>query len=88
LKIDSTVFIEISDADSKTKVSIKPTPDKQGLIETRIYSYPEGTTSVVAAKKTRTWTLSADKKTLTIQDHIETTREDLIYDMLLIYERQ
>lgn len=88
LKIDSTAFIEISDAESKTKVSIKPTPDKQGLIETRIYTYPEGTTSVVAALKVRTWTLSADKKTLTIQDHIETTREGQNYDMLLVYERQ
>jgi thioredoxin-related protein len=88
LKIDSTAFIEINDADSKTKISMKPTPDKQGLIETRIYTYPEGNTSVVAAKKTRTWTLSADKKTLTIQDHIETTREGLNYDMLLVYDRQ
>jgi thioredoxin-related protein len=88
LKIDSTSFIELSDADGKTKVSMKLTPNNQGLIETRIYTYPEETTSVVAAKKIRTWTLSADKKTLTIQDHIETTREGLNYDMLLIYERQ
>jgi thioredoxin-related protein len=88
LKIDSTAFIEIREAETKTKVSIKPTPDKQGLIETRVYTYPEGITSVVAAKKTRTWTLSADKKTLTIQDHIETTAKDRNYDMLLIYDRQ
>jgi thioredoxin-related protein len=88
LKIDSIAFIDISDAQSKTKVSIKPTPDQQGLIETRIYTYPEGTTSVVATKKTRAWTLSADKKTLTIQDHIETTREGLTFDMLLVYDRQ
>ena len=88
LKIDSAAFIEITDGASKTTVSIKPTPDNRGLIETRIYSYPEGTNSMVAAKKTRTWTLSADKKILTIQDHIETTMEGLNYDMLLIYERQ
>jgi hypothetical protein len=88
LKIDSTAEIEISAANSKTKVSMKPTPDKTGLVETRSYTYPEGETGVVAARKTRTWTLSADKKTLTIQDHIETTKEGQNYDMVLIYERQ
>jgi len=88
LKIDSTVFIEIIDGNSKIQVSIKPTDDKQGLLETRIYNYPQGNTSVMAAKKTRIWRLSADKSTLTVQEHIETTREGLNFDMMLVYERQ
>jgi hypothetical protein len=88
LKIDSTASIEFSNLNSKTKVSMKPTHDKLGLIETRTYTYPDGNSGVVAAKKARTWTLSADKKTLTIQEHIETTKEGLNFDMLLIYERQ
>jgi hypothetical protein len=88
LKIDSTAFIELSDADTKSKISIKPTPDKQGLIETRIYTYPKGVTGIVAAQKTRTWRLSADKKTLTIRDHIETTKAGTNFDMVLVYERQ
>jgi hypothetical protein len=88
LKIDSTASIHIIEGQNKTKVSMKLAADKKGLVETRIYSYPEGTRGVLAAKKTRTWTLSADKKTLTIHDHIETTQEGLNYDMMLIYERQ
>lgn len=91
LKIDSTAAIEISTAGaegSKTKVSMKPARDKKGLIETRTYVYPEGESGVLPARKIRTWTLSADKKSLTIHDHIETTKEALSYDMLLIYERQ
>jgi hypothetical protein len=58
------------------------------LHETGIYTYPNGVPGVVAAQKIRTWTLSADKKTLTIKDHIETTKEGLNYDMLLVYDRQ
>ena len=50
LKIDSTAEIEVNDANSKTKVSMKPTPDKTGLFITRIYTFPEGKTGVVAAK--------------------------------------
>ena len=91
LKIDSTAEIEISTEGaegSKTKISMKSAPDKKGLIETRTYVYPEGESGVLQARKIRTWTLSADKKILTIQDHIETTKEGLSYDMLLVYERQ
>ena len=87
LKIDSTASIDISEGDNKTNVSMKLASDKKGFIETRLYTYPEGGTAVVAAKKIRTWTLSTDKKTLTINDHIETTRDGLSYDMQLIYER-
>jgi hypothetical protein len=87
LKIDSTAPIEISDGDNKTEVSMKLASDKSGLIETRTYSYPESETANVAAKKTRTWNLSSDKQTLTIQDHIEMTMGQIL-DMVLIYERQ
>jgi hypothetical protein len=68
-------------------VSIKSTDDKKGLIETRAYSYPESETAEVAAKKVRTWSLSLDKKTLTIKDHIETTHRKM-FDMVLVYDRQ
>lgn len=87
LKIDSAASIEISEGDIKTKVSLKLTRDKKGLVETRIYTYPKNRTGEGAAKKTRTWTLSTDKKTLTITDHIETT-QGKVFDMLLIYDRQ
>lgn len=87
LKIDSTASIEINGAASKTNVSVKPTRDKKGLIETRIYSYPESEKGEVVARKTRTWSLTSDKKTLTIRDHIETTMGK-IFDMVLVYERQ
>jgi len=87
LKIDSTASIEITGATSKTNVSMKPTRDKKGLIETRIYSYPESEKGEVVAQKIRTWSLSSDKKTLTIRDHIETTMGK-VFDMVLIYERQ
>jgi hypothetical protein len=91
LKIDNTSEIEINAAGvqgAKAKISMKPSIDKQGLIETRTYIYPEGHTGVVAARKIRTWALSPDKKTLTIRDRIETTKERLEYDMLVIYDRQ
>jgi hypothetical protein len=86
LKIDGTDSLEISDANSKTEVTVKLATDKSGLIETRTYSYPADQTGEVAAKKTRTWSLSEDKQTLTIQDHIESTTGKT-YDMILIYER-
>jgi hypothetical protein len=73
---------------AKTKVSTGTTPDKTGLVETRIYIYPSGVrTGNVPTKKTRTRTLSADKKTLTIVDDIEATSGEL-YTMMLAYERQ
>jgi hypothetical protein len=90
LQIDSSDGIEIPTGGiegSKTKVSMKSTDDKKGLIETRIYSYPESVTAEVEAKKTRTWILSPDKNTLTIKDHIETTG-GRVFDMILIYDRQ
>src|SRR5882724_971355 len=87
LKIDSTAEIEISEGDNKTKVSMKLAADKEGLIETRIYTYPEEQTAVVATKKIRTWTLSSDKKVLTITDQIQASNGDN-YVMMLVYERQ
>ena len=87
LKIDSTASIEISEGENKTTISMKPTADKKGLVETRIYSYAEEPTEVVANKKTRTWNLSKDKKTLTITDQIEASNGD-VYVMVLVYERQ
>lgn len=91
LKIDSTMEVEIKSMSSEggiTKVSIKATRDNLGLIETRKYIYPHGTKGIVATKKIRTWTLSADKKTLIIHDFIETTDKDRNYNMLLIYDRE
>lgn len=91
LKIDSTAEMEVSTAGfegGKTRISMKWTADEQGLIETRTYTYQEGELGVLATKKVGTWTLSADKKTLTIQVHIETTVEGTSYDMQLVYERQ
>jgi hypothetical protein len=90
LNIDSYDEIEVMIVGmegSKAKVSMKSTADKKGLIETRTYSYPESETAEIAAKKTRTWSLSDDKKTLTIKDHIETTQGKM-FDMVLVYERQ
>jgi hypothetical protein len=66
---------------------MKLAADKNGLVETRTYTYPESETSEVAAKKTRTWTLSSDKKTLTITDNIESTQGN-VFVMVLVYERQ
>jgi Tfp pilus assembly protein FimT len=87
LAIDSKSEIEVAGTNGNTtKVSMKTTPDKKGLVETRTYIYAEGQTGPQASK-TRTWTLSADKKTLTIQDHIEATNGQG-YDMVLVYERQ
>jgi hypothetical protein len=87
LNIDSTASIEIKEGENKTNVSMKLAADKKGLIETRVYTYPETETAEVAAKKIRTWTLSADKKTLTITDQIETTKENNFL-MVLVYERE
>jgi hypothetical protein len=87
LKIDSTAEIEINEANYKAKVCIKPNFDKKGIIETRTYIYPEGSSGKYATRKTRTWSLSGDKKLLTIKDHIETNSEQ-VFDMVLVYERQ
>ena len=87
LKIDSAVFIDLSEGNYNTKVSMKLAADKKGLVETRIYTYPQGWEGVVAAKKIRTWTLSADKKVLTITDQIQATNGDN-YVMVLVYERE
>lgn len=87
LKIDSTASIEVKGAASKASVSVKQVRNKKELIETRIYSYPENQKGEVVAQKIRTWSLSSDKKTLTICDHIETTMGK-VFDMVLIYERQ
>jgi len=87
LKIDSTASIEITEGENKTNVSMKLAADKKGVIETRNYIYPEDQTGVVATRKTRMWSLSGDKKMLTIQDHIEATN-GTNYDMILVYERQ
>ncbi|MEP7374590.1 MAG: hypothetical protein ABI675_14445 [Chitinophagaceae bacterium] len=87
LKIDSTASIDITDGDNKTTVSMKLAADKKGLVEARVYTYPEGETAVVATKKTRTWTLSEDKKILTITDHIEASNGGN-YVMVLVYERE
>ncbi|MEP7376042.1 MAG: hypothetical protein ABI675_21780 [Chitinophagaceae bacterium] len=87
LKIDSTASIEITDGDNKTEVSMKLAADEKGLVETRLYTYPESETAVVATKKTRTWTLLDDKKTLTITDHIEASNGGN-YVMVLVYERE
>jgi hypothetical protein len=87
LEIDSQTEIEVAGTHgNKTKVSMKTTPDKTGLVEARTYIYAEGQTGPQASK-TRTWTLSADKKLLTISDHIEATNGQG-YDMILVYERQ
>jgi hypothetical protein len=90
LKIDSSYAIEVNTLgfeDSKTKVSMRLAADKKGLVETRAYTYPETETAVVASKKTRIWTLSPDKKILTITDHIEASNGDN-YLMILVYDRQ
>jgi hypothetical protein len=87
LKIDSTASIEISEGQNKTKVSMKLAADKKGLVETRVYTYSEAQTAVVASKKIKTWTLSADKKTLTITDQIQANNGDN-YVMVLVYERE
>jgi hypothetical protein len=87
LKIDSTAEIEMAGKNgNKTKVSIKRGPDKDGLIETRTQVYAEGQ-SGIEAKRTRTWELSDDKKTLMVEDHVELT-DGQIMDMTLIYDRQ
>jgi hypothetical protein len=86
LTIDSTASIDIEESDHTTKVNMKLAADKKGLLETRTYTYPASETAEVAAKKTRTWTLSADKKTLTITDDIETTKGN-VYVMVLVYVR-
>jgi hypothetical protein len=87
LKIDSTASIEIKEGENKTKVSMKLSADKKGLVETRVYTYPESETAIVATKKIRTWTLSADKKVLTITDQIEASNGDN-YLMVLVYEKE
>jgi len=87
LKIDGGESLNITEGENKTIVSMKSSDDKKGLIETKTYSYPESETAEVAAKKVRTWSLSPDKKTLTIKDHIETT-QGKIFDMTLVYDRQ
>jgi hypothetical protein len=87
LKIDSTAEIEVAGSNgNKARVSMKPTPDKDGLIETRTYIYAEGQ-SGIEAKKTRTWTLSGDKKILIIEEYIILTDGQTV-DMTLIYDRQ
>jgi hypothetical protein len=87
LKIDSPDDLEVIEGENKTGVLMKFSDDKKGIIETRTYSYPETQTAEVAAKKIRTWSLSSDKKTLTIKDHIETTQGKM-FDMVLVYDRQ
>jgi hypothetical protein len=87
LTIDSTASIDIEESDHTTRVNMKLAADRKGLVETRIYTYPETETAEVAAKKTRTWTLSADKKTLTITDDLESTQGN-VYVMVLVYERE
>jgi hypothetical protein len=87
LKIDSTASIDITEGDHRTNVSMKLAADKKGLVETRIYTYPESETAEVAAKKTRIWTLSPDKKTLTITDNIESTKGN-VYLIVLVYEKE
>ena len=87
IKIDSPTALEIIEGENKTTVSMKTGMDKKELIETRTYISPETETADVAAKKTRTWRLSSDKKTLIIHDHIETTNGK-IFDMTLVYARQ
>jgi hypothetical protein len=87
LKIDSTAETEVTTTTGhKTKVSIRPTSDKEGLIEARVYVYAEGQ-SGAESKKTRTWTLSGDKKILIIQERVELTDGQTV-DMTLIYDRQ
>jgi hypothetical protein len=66
---------------------MKLSADKKGLVETRVYTYPESETAIVATKKIRTWTLSADKKVLTITDQIEASNGDN-YLMVLVYEKE
>lgn len=90
LKINSSDSIEVNTLgfeDSKTKVYMKSAADKKGLVETRTYTYSESETAEVAAKKTKIWTLSNDKKTLTITDNIETTQGN-VYVMVLVYEKE
>lgn len=87
LKINGAVGITISEGENKTVVTMKTADDKKRLIETRTYTYPESEEADVAVKKTRTWSLSDDKKTLTIRDEIESTAGKL-YNMVLIYDRQ
>ena len=87
LKIDSTAEIEIAGSNgNKTKRSIKPTPDKNGLIETSIYVYPEGQTGQ-EAKRIKTWSLAADKNTLIVEDKIE-LNDGQVVEMTLTYDRQ
>jgi len=85
-KIDSSAFVDIEEGDHTTRVSMKLSDDKKGLVETRVYTYPEGQQGIVAAKKIRTWTLSSDKKVLTITDQIEASNGDN-YLMVLVYEK-
>ena len=85
-KIDSASYIDIDEDDHTTRVSMKLSDDKKGLIETRVYTYPKTETGIVAAKKIRTWTLSPDKKVLTITDQIMANNGDN-YLMVLVYEK-
>jgi hypothetical protein len=85
-RIDSTIESEVAVSDYKAKVTIQPTADKEGLIEKRIYVYAEGK-SGIEAKKTRTWKLSGDKKTLIIENLIE-LNDGQVVEMTLIYDRQ
>ena len=72
---------------TKIKVSMKLTPDKTGLTEIRNFIYPEGIKGTLETRKTRKWSLSADKKTLTIQEHLETNHKSLSFHMVLVYEK-
>ena len=90
LKIGDTSGIEINNKDfegGKTRVFMKLSSDKKGLVETREYTYPDTETAIVASRKIRTWTLSTDKKVLTITDQIEATNGDT-YVMVLVYDKQ
>ena len=87
LKVDSAAFVDIEEGDHTTRVSMKLSDDKKGFVETRVYTYPKTETGIVAAKKIRTWTLSGDKKVLTITDQILANNGDN-YVMVLVYERE
>jgi len=90
LKIGDTSGITINNKDfegGKTRVFMKLSADRNGLVETRVYTYPESETAIVPTRKIRTWTLSTDKKVLTITDQIEASNGDN-YVMVLVYEKQ
>ena len=73
--------------DTGINLTMKCAADKSRIIETRNYPHPKDEMAEMEVNKTRTWSLSDDKKTLIILDDIQSTAGNT-YSMLLIHDRQ